>query len=174
VFAVAALAGSGALTASIVGKLEAAAALAGNGDLQAAIVAIGHCVAELSGFGTISTAQPYAVGAMSADIRAYGDLTPQGLANAVWGALAEQNNDAGSMGELLNNSGAGANPWTVALEGSFTAADLLRLVASALAGDAVNLDDGVTVLKSLDGTKNRITGTVVSGNRVIIDRDPSE
>ena len=37
----------------------------------------------------------------------YTDLSPQTLAAAVWSALAAQNNEAGTMGDLLNAAGGG-------------------------------------------------------------------
>lgn len=62
------IAGAGALTASIVGQLQAAATLAGTGSLTAAISAISGMVATLSGTGVISDAQQEALGQMVADI----------------------------------------------------------------------------------------------------------
>lgn len=39
-------------------------------------------------------------------------LSPEGLANAVLDALLADHNAAGTVGEALNNVGAGANPWS--------------------------------------------------------------
>jgi hypothetical protein len=175
VFAIAVLSGSGELTAGITGVLEATANLVGAGDLEGAATALGHLAATLEGSGDMS-ATPYAIGSLSADIRAYGDLTPQGLAGAVWSALAAANNDAGTMGELLNASGASGNPWLIALEGSYTAADLLRILASALAGNAtVPTGAGSFAFRDLEDTKDRIVGTVDSlGARTIDELDGDE
>lgn len=62
------LAGTGALTASIVGRLQAAATLAGAGSLTGAIGAISGMVATLTGTGVISDAQQEALGQMVAEI----------------------------------------------------------------------------------------------------------
>lgn len=101
-------------------------------------------------------------------------LSPQGLANAVWGALADSNNAAGTMGELLNNSGAGANPWTVTLDGAYTAADLVRIMAAVLAGKVSGAGSGTETFRSIDDSRNAVVSTVdESGNRTAIVLDPS-
>lgn len=38
------------------------------------------------------------------------ELSPEGLAASLWGALASDYNDAGTMGELLNNAGGSVSP----------------------------------------------------------------
>ncbi|MBK7330866.1 MAG: hypothetical protein IPI85_17805 [Dehalococcoidia bacterium] len=45
-------------------------------------------------------------------------------------------NDVGTMGEKMNDAGSG-NPWTEVIEGSYTAAELLRIITAALAGELV-------------------------------------
>jgi hypothetical protein len=80
----------------------------------------------------------------------------------VWSAIASNNNVAGSMGEKLNDAGSASNPWTEVLEGSYTAADMMRIVTAVLAGSAVGLD-GVAKFKSLDGTKDRVE-SIITGN----------
>lgn len=169
---VADLDGDGDIVAGITGALEAASDLAGVGNLTGAATALGWVVAALSGAGSLA-AQPYATGDISADLRAFGDLTPEGLSAAVWGALAAANNSPGTMGELLNASGAGGNPWVAQLEGTYTAADLLRIIASALAGTAtVPNGAGSFAFRDLYDTKDRITGTVDNtGAREVIDVD---
>ena len=82
VSAVAALSGSGGLTADIVGKLEAAAALSGSGDVTGAAGALASLVAALVGAGALS-AVPRADAEMSANIRGYSDLTPEGIRDMI-------------------------------------------------------------------------------------------
>lgn len=167
--------GDGELAAGITGALAAASDLAGSGNLTGAATALGWIVGALTGTGVLE-AQPYATGTVSADIKSFGELTPENLALSVWGALASANNDAGTMGELLNSSGAGGNPWIANLEGSYTAGDLLRLVASALAGNAtVPAGAGSFAFRDLGDTKDRIVGTVDSGGaREVTDIDGTE
>ena len=62
--------------------------------------------------------------------------------------------------------------WALAIEAGLSAAALLRLVAAHAAGDATGLDGPATVFKSLDGSKDRIVGTVnSSGARTVSARD---
>jgi hypothetical protein len=98
-------------------------------------------------------------------------LTPSNVGAAVWGALASANNAAGTMGEKLNDAGSASNPWTEVIESGLTAAEVLRLIAAALAGDAEGLENGSPVFKSLDGTKDRITGTYSGGVRTVTALD---
>jgi hypothetical protein len=103
--AVCAIAGSGTLSASIVGKLEAVAALAGQGDLTAALGALASVVSNLTGSGTVSAAMT-AQGSLSADINVTGGtLTTSNVAFYVWSALASAFNTPGTFGaEVLKDS----------------------------------------------------------------------
>lgn len=56
-----------------------------------------------------------AIGSMEAEAGGPTALSPEGLANAVWGANASDNNDAGTMGEKLNDAGSAGNPWSALL-----------------------------------------------------------
>lgn len=47
-------------------------------------------------------------------------LSPEGLADAVWGSDAVDNNESGTMGELLNDAGASGNPWAADLASNNT------------------------------------------------------
>jgi hypothetical protein len=100
------------------------------------------------------------------------DLTVDAIASGIWGASTVANNEAGSMGEKLNDAGSASNSWTEALEGSVTAGDMMRIITAVLAGNASGMDSNA-VFKSLDGTKNRITATVVGDTRTITSRDAS-
>lgn len=110
--AVAALTGSGTLTASMVGSLNAVAALVGSGDISGALGAITQIVAALTGTGNL-TGTNSGPANMQANIIVTGDLlTTANVAEAIWNALAASFNEPGSMGELLNSSGAASNPWS--------------------------------------------------------------
>ena len=99
-------------------------------------------------------------------------LTPTGIANAVWAALASSNNVAGTMGEKLNDAGSASNPWTEVIEDSMTAAEVLRVIASALAGTVSGAGTGTETFKGLDGTTDRIVSTVDNdGNRTSVTLD---
>ena len=51
---------------------------------------------------------------LSGDITPFTELSPENLAAAVWNAVATDYNDAGSMGEKLNDAGSAGNPWASA------------------------------------------------------------
>jgi len=99
-------------------------------------------------------------------------LTPSGIANAVWSALAAANNDSGTMGEKLNGAGSAGNPWTEIIESGYSAAEILRIVAASLAGKVSGADTASITFKGLDGTTDRISATVdTNGNRLTVTLD---
>lgn len=61
--------------------------------------------------------------------------------------------------------------WLRAIEDGVTAEQLLRVMVAALAGDATGLESETVAFKSIDGTKTRVGGIVVGGNRSITVRD---
>ena len=58
------------------------------------------------------------------------------------------------------------------VEGDVPLKQALRLLLAYIAGDATGLD-GNPAFKSLDGTKDRIAGTIVGGSRTVTTVDPS-
>ena len=52
--------------------------------------------------------------ALVGEFTPFTELSPQTLAAAVWGAVAVDNNEAGTMGEVLNAAGGGSTPSQVA------------------------------------------------------------
>ncbi len=170
----AALSGSGTISnAALLAYLNLAAELAGSGDLAGAASALAHAVAVLEGEGTIAgTTTATALGTLAAAITVTGGtLTTANVGASVWGALAASNNDAGTMGEKLNDAGSASNPWTEVIESGYTAAQILRLIAAAVQGNATGLEDGTPTFKGLDGTTDRIEATYSSGTRTVTGRD---
>jgi hypothetical protein len=101
---------------------------------------------------------------MAANILSYGDLTPEGIRDSVWNAVAASFNAPGTMGEKLNDAGSAANPWTEVIESGYTAAEILRVLAAVAAGKKTATGATVT-FRDLGDTKARVTGTVDGGNR---------
>jgi hypothetical protein len=170
---VAAISGSGSLTASIQGFLQLSASLAGSGDLNGSITALANAVAEIEGTGDLDSTIR-ALGTLGASINVTGDiLTTANVADSVWNALALAFGEAGTMGELLNNSGAGGNPWDTQIDGTYTAAEVMKIVAAALAGKATGGGTTGITLRDLSDTKDVVTMTVdVNGNRSSVVLDP--
>lgn len=138
----------------------------GTATLGAIIDAIGASAVTFSASAVIN-----AIGHLAGDITPFTELSPQSLAEAVWSAVAADNNGAGTMGEKLNDAGSASNPWTEVIESGFTAAEILKLIAAVIQGDATGLESGSPVFKGLDGTTDRVTATYSSGTRTVTDRD---
>lgn len=154
-----ALTGSGDLTATIQGQLNASIAMTGSGNLTADMAGLANMVVALTGSGDLD-ATIAAYGDMAIDIVVTGTgLTTANVGQAVWSALASANNDAGTMGEKLNDAGSAANPWTEDLSGAQaagTAGWMLKIIQQILRNKTVTDpttgvmtvydDDGTTVL----------------------------
>ena len=173
VSALADLTGSGTISAAdLLAVLQAAADLTGSGSLAADVGALGWMLGDLAGSGSLS-APPYATGTLAADIQPFTELSPQALASAVWDAVAADSNATGSMGEKVNDAGSASNPWTEVIEGNYTASELLRIMAAALAGELSGAATSTITITGIDGTTHRIVATVdADGNRTAVTLDP--
>lgn len=171
--AVAAITGSGTITAAdLKAFLQASAGLTGTGTVAATATGFGALAALLTGSGTSATSTLTGTGELEAALVVTGTgLTTGNVGAAVWSAIATANNTAGTMGEKLNDAGSASNPWTEVIESGYTAAEILRLIAAAVQGDAAGLESGSPSFKGLDGTTERIAGTYSSGTRTITSRD---
>lgn len=166
-----AMAGSGTMSATIEGRGNIEMDMTGSGDMSADMTAIANATIAMLGTGDLEAAI-LAYGNMSIDITVTGTgLSTANVGQAVWSALAAANNDAGTMGEKLNDAGSASNPWTEVIESGLTAAQILRLIAAATQGNATGLESGAVVFKGVDGTTDRITATYVDGDRTITDRE---
>lgn len=82
---------------------------------------------------------------------------------------------------IATNGGGGgggeidpASLWSHPIDGLFTAEQVMRLMASALAGVLSGAGTDRVIIQSLDGTKDRITARVDAvGNRTEVELDPS-
>lgn len=161
----------GSLSASMVGTVQMASALAGSGDLTASLKLLASVVGSLTGTGSLS-GDIRGKASMSADIFVNeSTATTEALAAAVWNSLAASFNTAGTMGEKMNDAGSAANPWTEVIESGYTAAEILRILAAAVAGKTSGQPSS-PVFRDIADTKDRITATVDStGNRTAITLD---
>jgi hypothetical protein len=76
------------------------------------------------------------------------------------------------IGELSQDDVTGA-VLEAPVEGTMTLKQALRLLLAHAAADASGLESGSVVYKSIDGTKDRITGTYSAGTRTVTGRDVS-
>jgi hypothetical protein len=67
---------------------------------------MGELISTLIGAGVI-TSTLAGTGLLSSDIKSYGSLTPEGLRDTVWNAIASNYNVSGTMGQKLNNAASG-------------------------------------------------------------------
>lgn len=166
------LSGSGSLTATINGRLDATVDFTGSSSFSAGMSGIAALVADLTGSGDLD-ATISAFGDMEIDIVVTGTgLTTANVGQAVWAAIAASNNDAGTMGEKLNDAGSAANPWTEVIESGYTAAQILRIIAASTAGKTTGAGTASMTFTGIDGTTDRIVGTMDNdGNRTNVTLD---
>lgn len=166
------LTASGGISSAAVDALASmVATLTGSGDITATAAGLADLGATLTGAGVV-VAGNTALMDIEATIRGYGDLTPEGLRDAVWNAILANYPDVGTAGNTLANAGAGGNPWSAIIEDGMTAEEVLRVIASVLAGKVSGAGTGTETFVGLDGTTNRVVSTVdVDGNRsnVVVD-----
>jgi hypothetical protein len=85
---------------------------------------------------------PYGIGHMVGSALPYTELSPQSLAAAVWGTV---------------------------LEGTYTAAEVQKIMAAALAGKVSGSAGSAPVFRSIDDTADRISATVdANGDRLTV------
>lgn len=159
------------MTGSLQMTLNMAAEMVQEGQITAALGLIAWMSASLTQDADMSDSNLRGTLSMAANIVSYGDLTPEGLRDAVWNAVASSYDSTGTMGEKLNDAGSASNPWTEVIESGLTAAQILKLIAAAVQGSATGLEDGSPVFKSIDGLTDRITATYNSGTRTVTARD---
>lgn len=171
---IAAITGSGTVSnADVKAFLQAVASISGSGGVSAGdLEGLGALLAAIAGSGTADGSTLTGAGELAADLVVTGTgLSTSNVGQAVWAALAAANNAAGTMGEKLNDAGSASNPWTEVIESGYTAAEILRLIAAVVQGDATGLNDATTAFKSLDGSKDRVNATVNDGDRTVTSRD---
>lgn len=93
-------------------------------------------------FSLSGTLTPYAIGHMEGAALPYTELSPQSLAEAVWSKV---------------------------LEGTYTAAELQKIMSAALAGKVSGAGANAPVFRAVDDSDDRITATTdANGNRLTV------
>jgi hypothetical protein len=132
--------GTAAIVASLNATGTATITIDGNAALGAIASITGETTLTINGSSTIM-----ALGYMTGTTVETGELTPTGIATAVWRALAAQNNDDDTMGKLLNMAGTGGVDYD--------------LLAAAIIAAAQTTPIASNVKKVNDAT---VTGTGIS------------
>ncbi len=115
--------GTATITFSSTAVLASVATIAGTANITFSESALLGALAGLSATGTITltpTAISYAVGYLSGTSTNETEFSAAALAAAVWSALAASYNEAGTMGEKMNDAGAAGDPWSTSLPGTYT------------------------------------------------------
>jgi hypothetical protein len=107
--------GSGAITATVSSPGSATISLSAAGSPGAIGWLTGDATIQIDG-DVVS----YGIGHMVGTTAESG-LTPTGIANAVWAALATAINVPGTAGGLLNGAGSAGDPWVTPLPGAYAA-----------------------------------------------------
>lgn len=136
-----ALSGAGALTGSLVGTLQMAANLAGSGNIAGAMGLIANVSTTLTGSGAL-TGTLRGTASMEADITPFTDLSPENLATAVWAK---------------------------ALEGAYSAGDIMRLLSAVAAGKTTIVDLGgglaTVTFRDINDTTDRVDADMTDSER---------
>jgi hypothetical protein len=98
------------------------------------------------------------------------ELSPEGLAAAVWSAVAGDYNAAGTMGEKLNDAGSAANPWTEVIESGYTAEEILRILLAVAAGKTT-ISGSDVAFRDVADTKDRVAASMTGSERTTVTLD---
>lgn len=140
---------SGLATLALTGTGALAGALAASGSAAFSFVASPALLGAIAGLTatagvTLSqTAVLTAIGRLAGDILPYTELSPQALADAVWGRI---------------------------IESTHSAEAILRLLAAVAAGDATGLSTNPS-FTGINGSTTRVAGTISGGTRTITTRN---
>lgn len=164
--------GEATTNANLNAALGLSGSTTGEATNNAIITALAWAIGQANGEAT-ATLVRYATGELKGSITPFTELSPEGLAAAVWNSLASQYNEDGTMGELLNSAGAAADPLLGVVEGALTLRDVQRIVLAVLAGQVTGAGSGTETFKG-QGGEDRVVSTVDNdGNRSSVTLDAS-
>lgn len=174
---IAALTGTSSTSIDIIGSWSMLSDLIGSGAFISDVNAIGIISSALTGIGTFTITIGTTTGTISADISACGDVvTSESIARAVWDSLLTDFMITGSMGETMNLVAAGTDPWSVTLEGTYTAGEMLKLLTAVAAGksDIVKLGNGLATItfRDINDTENRVIASMTNSERTAVILNP--
>lgn len=107
------LSGGSSMTASIQGPANMTATITGGGTIVPPTLFNARSMqVTITGGGNIILAEIGAIANMRCVIKIGAQPSAFDIAQAIWGALAEQYDQVGTMGNKLNSAGAAGNPWT--------------------------------------------------------------
>lgn len=132
------------VTANAFAALLGEATITGSATPTGSITALAWGVTSISGTATVSGTR-YATGKLEAEITPFTELSPTSLANAVWAQ---------------------------AIEAGYTAEEMMRVMAAALAGEVSGAGTSTVTIRDIGDTTDRIVASVDgSGNRTAVTLD---
>lgn len=144
---IAALTGTGSISATATAVAQLTAALAGTGSVSGSAGAIANLTATIAGAATVA-AQQRALAHLSADITV-GEAT------------------------TLTADEIAATVWATVIESGYSADDVLRLIAAAVAGKLSGADGTTITIRDITDAEDRIVATVdENGNRSAVTLTP--
>lgn len=161
---------NGSFVVSANGDILALLSASADGTLIISASGAADALGRLTADGSVSingALTSYAVGFLSGEYTPFSELSPEGLARAVWRAAASAYNETGSMGEKLNAAGAAGDPLVGEVEDGETLRETMRLVRAVLIGDGASLEGTPMEFRSKDGSKVRVRATYDAGTRTI-------
>jgi len=163
--AVAALVGSGELTATGAKIVQLLADLVGSGTVSTAnLQAFLAAVADLTGSGGVTDADLEGLGALLAALAGDGTLDASVLTG-----IGELDADLVVTGTGLSTANVGQAVWSALIEAGFTAEDLLRLAAAGAAGKLSGAAGTTVTVRDVQDANDIIVATVDGdGNRSAI------
>ena len=178
--------GSATITFTPTATLLSIAAASGSTTISFAPAANIGALAGLTGSTTITftpTATSYAVGYLSGTSTNETEFSAEGLAAAVWNAVASDFNTAGTMGEKLNDAGSAGNPWASLLASNNSAGSFGEFVQALPSSldiasqilDSSDVETSVTVKEALRIVLSALAGKLSgAGTTAITIRDVND
>lgn len=169
----------GITSAQLEALASIAATITGSSSVTATAAGLADLAASIAGAGLVN-ANNTALMDIAATIRGYSELTPEGIRDNVWGAILANYQATGTAGKALSSAAVGGVDynllaqavWEAAIDGGYTAEELMRLMSSAMAGKVSGAEGTTTIFRDITDTKDRITATVdTNGNRTAITLD---
>ena len=125
--------GTSSITSEIIGNWNMAVTLAGSSSLISNINALAHLIYVSIGNSNLLLTSGAIPADISCGITLSSSLSPENIAAAVWNSLAAAFNNPSTMGEVMNNVGAGADPWGTVLPGTYNVGEAGNILGNLLA-----------------------------------------
>lgn len=114
----AAITNDSVIACSLVGTVALQADIANAHTVAVAVNLIANMSTAMTMTNTLA-ASLFGTASMAVAIQSYTEISSEGVADAVWSALASQNNTPGTMGEKLNDAGSAGDPWSTTVPGAY-------------------------------------------------------